>query len=99
MECKVEVEGLSDVVTTIHWEYNATKDIDEKTYFAESYGVTPVPMPSGNNFTPYEELTKEQVTGWIEDILDITAMQLALEANIELQINPIDVTLLPPFEN
>jgi len=26
-------------------------------------------------------------------------MQLALEANIELQINPIDVTLLPPFEN
>jgi len=99
MKCKVEVEGLSDVVITIHWEYNATKDIDEKTYFAESYGVTPVPMPSRDNFIPYKELTKGQVTGWIEDILNITTMQLALEANIELQINPIDVTLLPPFEN
>ena len=95
MECKVKEDNLSDVVILVHWRYNATSE----EYFADTYGATSVPMPTGEDFTPYAELTKDQVTGWLEGILDVPAMQLQLEANIELQINPIDVTLPPPFEN
>jgi hypothetical protein len=99
MECKVKEDTLSDVVILVHWRYNANSIVKEKEYFAETYGATSVGMPSGDSFTPYADLTKEQVVGWLEASLDVPAMQLQLEANIELQINPIDVTLPPPFKN
>lgn len=95
MECKVKEDDLSDVVIVVHWRYNAVSE----EYFADTYGATVVPMPSGDNFIPYNNLTKEQVVSWLEAILDVPAMQLQLEANIELQINPINVTLPPPFLN
>jgi hypothetical protein len=95
MECKVKEDNLSDVVILVHWRYNAASD----EYFADTYGATSVPLPTGEDFTPYAELTKEQVVSWLENTLDVEAMQLQLEANIELQINPINVTLPPPFEN
>ena len=51
------------------------------------------------DFTPYDELTKEQVVGWLEASMDVPAMDLSLDEQIYLLINPIDVTLPPPFEN
>ena len=99
MECKVKEDNLSDVVILIHWRYNAVSVIEEKEYFADTYSATSVPLPTGEDFTPYEDLTKEQVVGWLESVLDVPAMQLQLEANIELQVNPINVTLPPPFNN
>jgi len=99
MECKVKEDNLSDVVILVHWRYNAASVVEEKEYFADTYGATSVPMPTGEDFTPYAELTKELVVSWLEPLLDVPAMQLQLEANIELQINPIDVTLPPPFPN
>jgi hypothetical protein len=97
MECKVEEANLSDVVILVHWRYNATSIVEDIEYFADIYGATSVPLPTGEEFTPYEDLTKGQVVGWLEAILDVPDMQLQLETNIELQINPINVTLPPPF--
>jgi hypothetical protein len=45
----------------------------------------------------YPDLTKEQVVGWLEEVLDITTMQENLTNQINLQINPVNVTLPPPF--
>ncbi len=95
MECKVKEDNLSDVVILVHWRYNAASG----EYFADTYGATSMLLPSGENYTPYAELTKEQVTGWLENILDIKEMQSNLEKQIDLLINPINVTLQPPFKN
>jgi len=97
MECEVKEDNLSDVVILVHWRYNAVSVIEEKEYFADTYGATPVPLPTEEDFTPYEDLTKEQVVGWLEGILDVPDMQLQLETNIELQVNPINETLPPPW--
>lgn len=99
MECKVKEDSLSDVVIVVHWRYNAISAIEDKEYFADTYGATGLPTPSGDNFTSYKDLTKEQIVSWLEAILDVAIMQSQLEANIELQINPINVTLPPPFLN
>lgn len=99
MDCKVHEGTMTDVVQTVHWRYNATETVDEKTYFAEMYGATAVGEPTPEDFTSYPDLTKEQVVGWLEGTLDVTAMQENLTKQIELQINPIDVTLPPPFAN
>jgi len=95
MECVKKENDLNDVVITIHWRYNAEKE----GFNAETYGATSVPLPTGEEFTPYEELTKDQVVGWLVSELDVNAMNENLNAQIDLLINPINVTLQPPFEN
>jgi hypothetical protein len=58
-----------------------------------------MPLPTGEDFTPYEELTKDQVCGWLENVLDVPTMEESLDKQLDLLINPVNVTLPPPFEN
>lgn len=99
MDCKVSEGTMTNVVHTVHWRYNATEKKDEKIYFAEMYGACPVGEPTPEDFTDYESLTKKQVVSWLEATLDVKSMQENLTKQIDLQINPIDETLKPPFEN
>ena len=109
MECRIKEGTLDNVVTFVHWRLNATRD--EKV--AETYSVTAMPQPSGENFTPYDELTKEQVVDWLVAILsvvpepidgveqqsELTKIKVMLNVNIELQLHPVVELLPPPFEN
>jgi hypothetical protein len=97
LNCAVESEGLPNVINTIHWRYNATKVEGDKTYFAETYGASSVAQPNPQNFTPYADVTEQEVINWLEQILPVEEMQLSLEANIDLQINPVEVTLPLPW--
>jgi hypothetical protein len=97
MNCAVESEGLPNVINTIHWRYNATKVEGDKTYFAETYGAVNVSQPNPQNFTPYADVTEEEVINWLEQILPVKDMHSSLEANINLQINPVEVTLPLPW--
>ena len=97
LNCAVELEGLPNVINTIHYRYNATKVEGDKTYFAETYGAVNVAQPNPQNFIPYEDVTEQEVIAWLEQILPIEAMQSSLEANIALQINPVEVTLPLPW--
>ena len=86
---------MKDVITTIHWRYNATND----GFFAETYGASAMGQPTPENFTDYNNVTKEQMVGWLEGVLDVPAMQESLNAQIELLKNPVTATLPPPFNN
>jgi hypothetical protein len=97
LNCAVESEGLPNVINVIHYRYNATKVEGEKTYFADTYGAVSVSQPNPQNFTPYEDVTEEEVINWLEQILPVEDMQASLEANIALQINPVEVTLPLPW--
>jgi hypothetical protein len=97
MECRVHEENMDDVVIIVHWRFQANEIHDEKDYFAETYGATSVGMPDPENFTPYDQLTEEQVVGWLEAELDVPAMTASLQENIDLQINPVVVTLPPAW--
>jgi len=97
LNCAVESEGLPDVINMIHWRYNATQVDEGKTWFAETYGATSVAQPNPQNFIPYADVTEAEVIGWLEAILPVDAMQAGLEANINLQINPVEVTLPLPW--
>jgi hypothetical protein len=97
LNCAVESEGLPDVINMIHWRYNATQEYEGKIYFADTYGADGVAQPNPQNFIPYADVTEAEVIGWLEEILPVDAMQLALENNIALQINPVEVTLPLPW--
>ena len=96
MECKNE-ESLSDVVVTIHWRRNASEKIEEKEYFAEVYGSISLKAPKKDQFIPYNELTKEQVEGWLNESLKVEDLDNNLVAQIEAEKHPAIVVKPLPW--
>jgi len=88
------LEGSNpDVVITADWRCNGT----DETYSGTCYGSCSFAPPSGS-FTPYEDLTQEQVLQWCyENGVDKNAIEANVTAQIENQINPPVVTLPLPW--
>ena len=84
-------EQNPDTVIVCHWTCSGT----DGTYNASVYSTCSVPSPTGS-FTPYSQLTQEQVLGWCyANGVDKTATEAAVEAQLQAQINPPIVT--PPL--
>lgn len=90
-------DGLTDVVKTVHWRYQATEVTEEKTWFAEVYGTMACQTPSSTDFTAYPDLTEAQVEGWLDAGLDTASLQTNLESQIEYQKNPPIINLPLPW--
>ena len=90
-------DNLDDVVFRVHWRRVATEEVDGKIYTANSFSVLEVPSPSPEDFTPYPDLTFEQVCGWLDAGLDVSAIDASLAIQIENLINPPTVSLPLPW--
>lgn len=97
MENYPKADGLDNVVFQVHYRRQATEVDGEKTWFAETYSVVNVPAPSPDDYTPYEDLTFEQVCGWLEGILNVEAIDESLANQIEDQKNPKVLQLPLPW--
>ncbi len=90
MDCST-TETNPDTVITAHWTCAGT----DGTYNASIYSTCSFAPPEGT-FTPYADLTQEQVLGWIwGNGVDQTATEAAVQQQINNQINPPVVT--PPL--
>lgn len=98
LECKIQEGNLQDVVYTVHYRRQATEVDGDKTYFAETYSTISVPAPNPQDFTPYEDLTKAQVEGWLDELLPVSDIDASLDAQIELQKNPTTSTPALPWQ-
>ena len=84
---------LTDVVITADWRCNGSQD----SYSGTCYGSCSFQPPTGS-FTPYDDLTQEQVLQWCyENGVDKTAIESNVTLQIENQINPPVVTLPLPW--
>ena len=97
MEVILNQDGLSNVVSNIDWRFIAT--VENKPYRALHWSKQYVSAPDATTFTNYKELTKEQVVGWLESVLDVPQLKENLEEQINLQANPTHALLNPPFAN
>jgi len=84
LDCYPQAEGQTDVVFTVHWRCAGTNG----TYLASVYSTCLIPAPT-NSFTPYANLTREQVLGWIwSNGVDQAAIEAAVQQRINDQITP-----------
>ena len=91
--CKPLEGSNPDVVITADWRCNGSQE----TYSGTCYGSCSFAPPSGS-FTPYEDLTQDQVLQWCyENGVDKTAIEANVTAQIENQINPPVVVLPLPW--
>jgi hypothetical protein len=67
------------------------------TYSATSYGTAGFsPDPTSPDYTPYADVTESQVLDWVwADGVDKDATETSLQANIDLQINPVTASGVP----
>jgi len=89
------LDGMDKVISTIHWR--AQKAHEDFT--ADTYGALAVDAPHEASFTPYDEVTKEMVEGWLEARLDNEAIEANLDAQIENFLNPPIVNYGLPWNN
>jgi|GEM_PF-725986 len=99
LEVKNHEDDLDLVVYTVHYRRQATEQVKDKTYFAESYGAFTLPPPDPDNFTSYKDLTQQQVNGWCDEFLPVVEIDANLDTQIEEQKNPTTSTPPLPWNN
>ena len=86
-----QIDGQTDVVFEVNWNCQA----QDGAYSALSAGSVPVTYTAGSPFTPYADLTQNQVWGWVDPQIDRPAIETNLHALIDAQKTPTVVT--PPL--
>lgn len=62
---------------------------EQDGFTASVYSTCSFTEPGGESFTPYNQLTEQQVLGWIwANGVDKDATEAAVQQNIDNQINP-----------
>lgn len=97
MDCRVQEGQYQDVVFCVHFDCTGTDTIDGKDYSGRVYSTCTVPAPEGS-FIAYNDLTQDQVLGWIwANGVDKSATEAAVEQQIQAQAHPVVVSLSPPW--
>lgn len=89
------IDGMEKVISGII--ARAEKSSDE--FVATTKAILHLDAPHEASFTPYDEVTKAMVEGWLEAGLDCEAIEANLDAQIENFLNPPLVAYPLPFEN
>jgi hypothetical protein len=92
LDCVPQAPEGADYVVTAHWSCNGVNgDYSGSVYATCSFAVV-----QGEAFTPYADLTQDQVLGWCwANGVDKESAEAAVEQQIQNQINPPIVS--PPL--
>lgn len=88
----VNMERKTDngFVVTVHYTVNVVDgEVTASTYGTVGY------TQEADSFTPFEQLTKDQVVGWVQTSLDKDAVEASLASQIEALKNPVQESGLP----
>ena len=95
MNAHIESEGEDNVIYTVHYRYTGSEESGGKTYSSTNIGTQGYTYVAGEPFVPYAdtEAFEDVVIGWLEDSLDVPAMQASIAAAIALEITPVNEDL------
>ena len=96
LEVVYNEDVLQNVVHTVHWQYRATHPSASQN----AIGTVSLEAPTSASFVPFESLTKETVTFWVEAKLGesvIMDLQTSLSQSLNKIIFPTGGQLAPPW--
>lgn len=88
MDCLPQADGQTDVVVCAHWAYTGTEG--DRTGAAG--GKTTFTYTPGSPFTPFSNLTEQQVADWV-----LGAWSAEYKASVESLINEQLGVVVPPL--
>ena len=97
LDCYPTKDGKTDVVMMVHWRCNGSEENDSKTYRSTSYSAVDVTYKDGDNFTPFADLTENQVLGWVWESVDKNETEANIQKMIDDQRDPPITRLALPW--
>ena len=100
LERDISKDGLDDVVVTSYWRISGV-DSDDNKFNESIYGSAAIASPDPDDFTPFADVTKEQVKEWtlasLEDSDGTTeaSLEKKIQDSIDLQKNPVQKNGVP----
>jgi len=93
VDAKVSLDGLSNVITRVHYTQIAT-NADGVMVSRNDAVVLPAPQPEV--FVPADQLVQADVIEWIKPLIDLEATQASLDARMAEKVAPTQVRLSIP---
>ena len=93
-----QAAGITDVVVEVGWRLTGTSG----EHSASAYGSVTfqVPESPGQKFTPFADLTEQQVLGWVwPSGVDREATEAAVAAQLDALVNPPIIMAQLPWSN
>ena len=87
---QLDRELADGYVYTAHWTVDAVSSKlreDGKPYRAGAYGSVGLERPE-SDLIPFDDLTKDQVIGWVKSKINEAEIEAAIEAQLAEQITP-----------
>jgi hypothetical protein len=78
-------------VVTVHYNVSAV----DGDYNASTYGTVGYTEQPGEQYVPYDQLTEQQVVGWVQESLGKDTVEASLDLQIEAQKNPVQESGVP----
>ena len=89
-------DGKSKVVYEVSGRCNGTEEKDGETYTSSAAGNNAVAYDADASFTAFDDLTEEQVLGWIWDTGVVKAdIEANVQASVDEHITPTSVVGVP----
>lgn len=95
LDCAPSEDGKTDVVKVAHWRCSGV----DGDFSGSVYSTCALPAPTQDApFTPYADLTKDEVLGWIwSNGVDKDTTEGAVQKQIDTAKNPPIVPLPAPW--
>lgn len=91
-----QLDGQTDVVVQAIWACQGVESANGGEYKNSTEGTAYFSAPGGS-FTPYSQLTQDQVLGWVWQTVSKTDTEAIVQANLDAAINPVVTTLPLPW--
>ena len=95
MNAHIQADGKNNVIYKVHFIYTGSEEHEGTMYCETHVGTQSYAYVAGESFTPYEdtEAFEAVVIGWLEESLDVPAIQASIAASIESQVTPVNEDL------
>ena len=95
LDYEILKDGKSNVVTSVHWRANdskeVTKDGEKVTYSGRNYGQAGLDTSDLSSFVEYNKLDEDTVIGWVKAKLgddEVKSIEDGIANQIDAQENP-----------
>lgn len=101
MPCYPQEDGKTDVVFEVFWnctgsDVEGTDPDTAQSYVGSVNGSTNVPYVQGQPYTPYSQLTKEQVLNWIY-AAGVNKDEIEAQVQVQIDSRKVPPVVTPPL--